>query len=82
MISAATERCAGIDVHKKFLAVSVKVGPLEGEPRIEKRRYGTTVSELNDSLVIRLRGSDVASAGAVWTNGPRLIFEPILSGAH
>src|SRR5450432_4504384 len=48
MISAAIERCAGIDVHKKFLAVCVMVGPLEGEPRIEKRRYGTTVSELND----------------------------------
>ena len=48
MISAAIERCAGIDVHKKFLAVCVMVGPLEGEPRIEKRRYGTTVAELND----------------------------------
>ena len=33
MISAAIERCAGIDVGKKFLAVCVMVGPLEGEPR-------------------------------------------------
>ena len=29
MISAAIERCAGIDVGKKFLAVCVMVGPLE-----------------------------------------------------
>ena len=35
MISAAIERCAGIDVGKKFLAVCVMVGPLEGEPRVE-----------------------------------------------
>src|SRR4029434_9111887 len=32
MISASIERCAGIDVGKKFLAVCVMVGPLEGEP--------------------------------------------------
>jgi transposase len=48
MISAAIERCAGIDVHKRFLAVCVMLGPLDGEPRAEKRRYGTTVTELND----------------------------------
>jgi transposase len=48
MISAAIECCAGIDVHKKFLAVCVMVGPLESEPRIEKRRCGTTIAELND----------------------------------
>ena len=48
MISAAIERCAGIDVHKRFLAVCVIVGPLDGEPRMEKRRYGTTVAELNE----------------------------------
>ena len=43
MISAALERCAGIDVGKKFLAVCILIGPLEGEPRMEKRRYGTTM---------------------------------------
>ena len=41
MISAAIERCAGIDVGKKFLAVCVMVGPLEGEPRVEIRKFGT-----------------------------------------
>lgn len=70
MISAAIERCAGIDVHKKFLAVCVMVGPLEGEPRIEKRRYGTTVTELND-LREWLRSQDVThvvmeSTGSYW----------------
>lgn len=70
MISAAIERCAGIDVHKKFLAVCVMVGPLEGEPRIEKRRYGTTVAELND-LREWLRSQGVThvvmeSTGSYW----------------
>ena len=43
MICAAIERCAGIDVGKKFLAVCVLTGPLEGEPRAQRLRYGTTV---------------------------------------
>ena len=46
MIAAAIERCGGIDVGKRFLAVSIMVGPLEGEPRVEIRRFGTTVAEL------------------------------------
>ena len=41
MISAAIERCAGIDVGKRFLAVCILTGPLEGEPRVERRRFGT-----------------------------------------
>ena len=70
MIKAAIERCAGIDVHKKFLAVCVMVGPLDGEPRVERRRYGTTVAELNE-LREWLRGQDVAhvvmeSTGSYW----------------
>jgi len=46
MIPAAIERCAGIDVGKRFLAVCVMVGPLTGEPRVERRRYGTITAEL------------------------------------
>ena len=46
MISAAIERCAGIDVGKKFLAVCAMVGPLEGEPRVEIRKFGTIRAEL------------------------------------
>lgn len=46
MICAAVERCAGIDVGKKWLAVCVMTGPLDGEPRVEKRRFGVNVAEL------------------------------------
>jgi transposase len=46
MIAAAVERCAGIDVGKEFLAVTVMIGPLEGEPRVEQRKCGTVTQEL------------------------------------
>ena len=46
MIPAAIERCAGIDVGKRFLAVCIMVGPLTGEPRVERRRFGTITAEL------------------------------------
>jgi transposase len=38
MIAAVVERCAGIDVGKKFLKVCVMVGPLAEEPRFEIRQ--------------------------------------------
>jgi hypothetical protein len=31
MIKAEIERCAGMDVGKKFLSVTIMVGPLAGE---------------------------------------------------
>jgi transposase len=46
MISAEIERCAGIDVGKEQLAVTVMVGPLAGEPRTETREFGTISTEL------------------------------------
>ena len=46
MICAAVERCAGIDVGKTLLAVCRMCGPLDGEPRAEKQRFGTIRSEL------------------------------------
>ncbi len=46
MICAAIERCAGIDVGKKFLAVCIMTGPLSGEAHAERRRFGTTTAEL------------------------------------
>lgn len=70
MISAEIERCAGIDVGKKFLAVCIMVGPLQKDPRVEHRKFGTTVAELQE-----LRGwlqqegiTDVAmeSTGSYW----------------
>jgi len=46
MIEAVIERCAGIDVGKKFLVACVMTGPLEGEPKSEIRKFGTIVAEL------------------------------------
>ena len=46
MIEAVIERCAGIDVGKKFLVVCVMSGPLEAEPKTEIRKFGTIVAEL------------------------------------
>jgi transposase len=46
MISAVLERCAGIDVGKKMLAVCVMTGSADGEARHEVRTFGTTVEQL------------------------------------
>lgn len=46
MICAAVERCAGIDVGKKWLSVCLMVGRLNGEPRVERRRFGVNIADL------------------------------------
>ncbi len=46
MLEVKEERCAGIDVGKKFLAVCVMIGPANQKPAVEVRRFGTTVKEL------------------------------------
>jgi transposase len=46
MICAAVERCAGIDVGKKWLSVCVMTGPLNGQPRVERQRFGVNVADL------------------------------------
>jgi transposase len=46
MICAAVERCAGIDVGKKVLSVCLMVGPLEGDPRVERRQFLTIHADL------------------------------------
>jgi len=46
MIEAVIERCAGIDVGKKFVVVCLMVGSLESEPKTELRKFGTIMSEL------------------------------------
>jgi len=46
MISAVIERCAGIDVGKKFLAVCVMTGPAAENPTAELRKFGTIRAEL------------------------------------
>jgi transposase len=49
MIAAVVERCAGIDVGKKCIAVCVMTGPANGEARSEIRNFGTTVAELKQA---------------------------------
>jgi transposase len=44
MIAAVVERCAGIDVGKRFLKVCVMTGPLKEEPAFEIRRVECTQS--------------------------------------
>jgi transposase len=46
MLEVKVERCAGIDVHKKFLAVCVLIGLAHQKPASEVRRFGTSVPEL------------------------------------
>src|SRR5437660_11418837 len=46
MIPAVVERCAGIDVHKKFVTVCVLVGAAHLEPEPHRRRFGTCNAEL------------------------------------
>jgi transposase len=46
MIPAVIERCAGIDVGKKFLAVCVMTGPANEEAQAEVRKFGTVRHEL------------------------------------
>src|SRR4051794_15978470 len=46
MIPAVIERGAGIDVGKTFVIVCIMTGPLDHEPRVETRTYGTTNADL------------------------------------
>lgn len=46
MIPAVIERCAGIDVGKKFLFVCVMTGPANEPANAEIRRFGTICAEL------------------------------------
>jgi transposase len=46
MLEVKVERCAGIDVGKKFLAVCVLIGRGNEKPVAEVRRFGTNVKEL------------------------------------
>ena len=46
MIEAVIERCAGIDVGKRFVVVCLMAGSLESQPKTELRKFGTIMSEL------------------------------------
>jgi hypothetical protein len=65
-----TERCAGIDVGKRGLAVAVAVGPADKEAQIRTRWYGTTVPVLRElqAWLQELGCTSVAmqSTGSCW----------------
>lgn len=70
MICAAIERCAGIDVGKKILSVCMMTGPLDGEARVERRRFGTITADL-ESLrdwvkAERITHVVMESTGSYW----------------
>ena len=44
MIEAIIERCAGIDVGKKFVLVCVMTGGAKDEPHTQIKKFGTIVS--------------------------------------
>ena len=46
MLEVKVERCAGIDVHKKFVMVRVMIGLAHQKPTSEVRRFGTNVPDL------------------------------------
>jgi hypothetical protein len=49
-ILAVIERCAGIDVGKRELAVAVIVGPADQEGEVKTRVFGTTVPALEELM--------------------------------
>jgi transposase len=46
MLEVKIERCAGIDVGKRFLEVCVLIGPVDQKPAEEVRRFGVNVRDL------------------------------------
>jgi transposase len=70
MIPAVIERCAGIDVGRKFVDVCLMVGEAQGEPKQETRRYSTFNEDL-ERMRQWLKESDVThaameSTGSYW----------------
>jgi len=47
MIEAILERCAGIDVGKKFVVVCVMTGGAKDEPHTQIKKFGTVVAATN-----------------------------------
>ena len=68
MIAAVVERCAGIDVGKRFLKVCVMVGPLEAEPDFEIRRIDSTNRDYQE-LIEWLKSKGVTHA-VMESTGP------------
>ena len=69
-IPAVMERCAGIDVGKRELAVALIVGPADKDGEVTTRAFGTTVPELEklNQWLIQESCTSVAmeSTGSYW----------------
>lgn len=70
MLEVKVERCAGIDVHKKFVMVCVLIGLAHQKPTSEVRRFGTSVPELEKlrAWLMEKACTDVVmeSTGSYW----------------
>src|SRR5215208_2524727 len=81
MIEAVIERCAGIDVGKKIIAVCVMTGPAAGQPRMERRKFGTRVKDLEDlgRWLVSQEVTDVVmeSTGSYWKSIFNIIEERV-----
>ncbi len=79
MIEAILERCAGIDVGKKFVVVCVMTGGAKDEPHTQIKKFGTIVSELQrlaEWLVAEgCTHAVMESAGSYWKPVFNLPFE-------
>jgi len=70
MLEVKLERCAGIDVGKKYIDVCMLIGPVDHKPAEEVRRYRTTVRDLEQCRAwLKEKGcTDVVmeSTGSYW----------------
>jgi Transposase len=70
MLEVKVERCAGIDVHKKFVVVCVMIGLADQKPASEVLRFGTSVPELKrlKTWLLEKGCTDVVmeSTGSYW----------------
>jgi len=70
MLEVKLERCAGIDVGKKYIDVCLLIGPVDHKPAEEVRRFGTTTRELEQcrAWLLEKGCTDVVmeSTGSYW----------------
>ena len=93
MISVVIERCAGIDVGKKSLAVCVMTGPAAAEASADVRKFGTIRAELERVReCLKSEGCThvvMESAGCYWKpvlnvleDDPKYRIEVVLANAQ
>src|SRR5215471_561946 len=70
MLEVKLERCAGIDVGKRYIDICVLIGPADHKPAEEVRRFRTTVRDLEQcrAWLVEKGCSEVVmeSTGSYW----------------